>query len=710
MNPEINPDTTAPASAEQFPHSRRKPRERGIAVIIASILLMFTVGIVGLAIDGGVAYFVKGRLMAAVDSAALGAGRGLNLGDTLAEAQTQATQSAERFFKANFPDNFMGTDPTKTTIVPDFQMILSNGAPTGVLQVTVTGEVTAPTYFMKIFSKNSMKIRASGTATRRTLVMMLILDVSGSMGSRSNLGTIPSTVNSSTNSCDAMIYSASRFLNYFSPYDYVGIATFSSNGRVNYAPSTNFKNGGSTGANEVLRNLQCGGWTNTAPAINLSWDAIRNVGLKLAMNEILLFTDGMPNQVTGTFPLRTQRDTRFGPGPTYSLTSPPTNANLLYRDQRDPTTACRNASMAIAPCPPLPTPYSAAQNTARTTHGVTTPLYGDSRFLPLTSAQYSWYTNNSNISAARRDSFGWFLPSATGPYRLRWIQDNLAPSENFDFCRSNNTSVNTANRGITWMCYMLPLPSTNTSPSSAYGTVSQDESYHSRFGRKANVFVTPTFGGTVGTWPSGFPNGGNGNAMHAQTIAYIPDTDAMGNSNRGIRDNWVYNVNEGCAPAGTKLPNGSTDLCKLRGGLWSAYPSVGAGTNFYQSNGPGGAASSGPYEGYLRNDVPNTFPVAAMNSAISAAQRVKNDTEYNIRIDAIYLIGNEDTVDREFLQVIANTKNINPTVFDGLAAAPYPNTQYNANHQTGLWYSTTDPQALASLFAQIASSLLRISR
>jgi Flp pilus assembly protein TadG len=704
------PIMNSSAEGHKFSLARRKPRERGIAIIVSAILLMFTVGIVGLAIDGGVAYFVKGRLMAAVDSAALGAGRGLNLGDTLAEAQTEATASATRFFKANFPDNFMGTDPAKTTIVPDFQMIMSNGAPTGVLQVTVTGEVTAPTYFMKIFSKDNMKIGASGTATRRTLVMMLILDISGSMGSRAAVGTIPATVTSTTNSCDAMIYSASKFLNYFSPYDYVGVATFGSNGRVNYAPSTNFKNGGASGANEVLRNLNCGGWTNTAPAINLSWDAIRNVGLKLAMNEMLLFTDGMPNQVTGTFPLRTQRDTRYGFGPAYSLSNPPTNGNLLYRDLREPSTACRNASMVIAACPPLPTPYSSAQETARTTHGVATPLYGDSRFLPLTAAQYSWYTNNSNIASARRDSFGWFLPSATGPYRLRWTQDNLAPSENFDFCRNTNTNVNTANRGVTWMCYMLPLPSTNTSPGSAYGTVSQDQGYHARFGRKANVLAAPVFGQSVGSFPSGFPGSGNGTAMHAQTIAYLPDTDAMGNSNRGIRDNWVYNVNQGCAPAGTKLPNGSTDLCKMRGGLWSSYPAAGLGTNFYKNNGPGGAISSGPYENRLRNDVPNTFPVAAMNSAISAAERVKDDTDYNIRIDAIYLIGNEDTVDREFLQVIANTKNINPTVFDGIGASPYTNTNYNQYHQNGLWYSTTDPQALASLFAQIASSLLRISR
>jgi hypothetical protein len=328
--------------------------------------------------------------------------------------------------------------------------------------------------------------------------------------------------------------------------------------------------------------------------------------------------------------------------------------------------------------------------------------------LPLTTQQYNGFTATSS---SIRDTYGFHLGSAAGPYVARWIQDNLAPTYNFERCRSTNTDINVTNRGVTWMCYMLPLPSTNTSPSTARGTISQNQSYHSRWGAKANVWVSPTYGGTTGSFPSGFPTpSSNGNTAMAQTIAHIPDIDAMGNTNTGMRDNWVYNVNEGCAPAGTVLPNGSTDLCKFRGGLWSAYSGSGLGTNKYQANGPGGAVSSGPYEGKIRNDLPNAFPAAAMNSAINAAERVRADTDFNIRIDAIYLIGNEDTVDREFLQVMANTKQIKPTVFDGVGATAYTNTYYNSNQQQGLWFSTTDPKALASLFAQIASSLLRISR
>ncbi len=723
--------------AERHHRGRRKPGERGIAIIISAILLMFTVGIVGLAIDGGVAYFVKGRLMAAVDSAALGAGRGLNLGDTIAEAETQAGLSAQRFFKANFPDKFMGTDPAKTSIVPEFQMIMSNGAPTGVLQVTVTGEVTAPTYFMKIFTKDSMKIRASGTATRRTLVMMLILDVSGSMSARqTTVGTIPSTVTATSRPCDAMVYAAAKFIKYFSPYDYVGFSTFSSSSRVVYPPSTNFKNGGSSGMEDALADVNCSGGTNTAPSLNISYDQIINVGLKLAMNSIVLFTDGMPNQVTGNWPLRTQIDTRYGPGPTYSLTSPPTNTSLLYRDLRFPLQSCGSYS----PCPNIARDPDSALNDASipvALRGYTlaqrtaiqagqSPVLGNPAMLPLTNYQYNNTSGASSdatkrgflwYSSSERDKWGFHLASTAGPYRPRWIQDNNAPSMNFDYCRDQNQYWGVADRGVTWMCYQLPLPvTTGTAGTTMRGTYSQtgtyknssqaaaDQiSYHQWFGDKSNNWNKPTDTMSTTGFPSGFPtptgtNGGRRSA--AQTFAFIPDTDAMGNSNRGFRDNWVYNVNEGCAPAGTPIPANS-GLCRFRGGTWTDYPTSGLGTNVW---------TSGPYVDKLRTDLPNAYPAAAMNSAVSAANLIKSNTDYNIKIDSIYLIGNEDTVDREFLQVIANTKEIKPTIFDGIGAMPYTNPYYNPNQQTGLWYSTTDPTALSALFAEIASSLLRISR
>ena len=681
--------------------SRRSPGERGIAVIVAAVMMFFTVGTVGLAIDGGLAYLVKGRLMAAVDAASLGAARSLNLGEDVAAANVNATGSARRFFAANFPEGYMGTDPGMTSVAAVFEVLQSvTGTPSGVLRITVTGEVTAPTYFMNIFSVARMRVSATGTATRRTLVMMMILDVSGSMQARATPGIIPASVNSSTIACDAMVYSASKFLDYFSSYDYVGAITFSSSAAVVYPPSTNYKRSDGAGLNAVLKNLNCAGGTNTAPSINLAWDSIRNVGLKLAMNEVLLFTDGMPNIITGNFPLRTQRDTRFGPGVDYGISPPPTNASLLYIDPRNPLSGT-TYNLGPNVTPTLDAPYTAAQNTARA--GGSPSIYGNAAMLPLTATQYTKYTD---LDSTIRNAFGWHLASAAGPYNRRWTLDALAPVGNYDNCRNPNTTATVLNRGITWMCSDMPLPATGTIPASFYGGIyaASVPLYDPRFGRKLNALFAPVTGELVGTVPSGFRTMNStlvdASIAATQTIAHVPDLDAKGNSNYGFRENWVYNVDEGCAPAGTPLPNGSTDLCKFRGGLWSAYPAAGLGTNKF---------TAGPYINRLRTDLPNAYPAAAMNSAVDAAKRAKSDTDYNIRFDSVYLIGNENNADREFLQIVANVQVFKPTIFDNTLATQGNNPFYNANHQQGLWYSTTNAGDMTNLFALIAGSLLRLS-
>lgn len=689
---------------EKLPNRNR--RERGMAVLISAVLMFFTIGTVGLAVDGGLAYLVKGRLMAAVDAASLGAARGLNLGEDVNAANAAATTAAARFFNANFPQGYMATDPNETSVTPTFTVVQSNGSPTGILQVDVTGSVMAPTYFMNLFNVAKMRVSATGTATRRTLVMMMVLDVSGSMQQRQTLGTIPATVTSSTRSCDAMIFAASKFLDYFSSYDYIGAATFGSDTRVVYAPSTSYKRSDGAGLNAILRNINCPGWTNTAPSINLAWDQIRNVGLKLAMNEVILFTDGMPNVVTGNFPLRTQRDTRFGPAQNYSGTnpSPPTTstAQLLYKDSLDPF-APSTYNLATNVTPTLDGPYTSAQQVQRNA-GVLA-RYGDSRFLPLTTDQWNKYNGLTNATKA---AFGWFLPGAGGPYRARWIVDVNAPAMNYFNCTNANRSVNVADRGVTWMCYDMPLAATGMSPATFYGSITagrnpnNSPSYNPIHGDRANFFGVPVFGETVTHPPSGFPRpSSNGATGTAQSVAFFPLVDSKGNSNYGFRENWVYNVNQGCAPSGTPLPNGATSLCKFRGGLWADYPAAGLGTNKF---------TAGPYVDRMRPDLPNAFPAAAMNSAVDAANRVKADTEYNIRFDTVYLVGTEDNVDREFLQIIANVQVFKPTIFDG-AGAPNQgaNPHYNPNHQEGLWYYTTNPADLAGLFAQIAGSLLRLS-
>ena len=177
--------------------SIRKAKEKGIAVYLTAFFLLVLIPVVGLSIDGGFAFVIQSRLSAAADSAALAAGRGINLSGTQTQANTQATTQATNFFNSNFPSGYMNTSTSNRTITPTFTVNTdSSGNPTGTLTIAITASVVAPTYFMKWLGIPNLTVAANGTATRRNLVMEMVLDKSASMGTRTGaqVGHIPTTL------------------------------------------------------------------------------------------------------------------------------------------------------------------------------------------------------------------------------------------------------------------------------------------------------------------------------------------------------------------------------------------------------------------------------------------------------------------------------------------------------------------------------------
>ena len=112
----------------------------------------------------------------AVDGAALSAARNLNSGSP----RTQA----EKIFRANFPDGYMGvssvTNPT--TDASFFDMRTDDD--TGVNIVTVRATAVLPTTFMRLANFQQVTVSSSGEAQRRMVDLSLVLDVSGSIGSK----------------------------------------------------------------------------------------------------------------------------------------------------------------------------------------------------------------------------------------------------------------------------------------------------------------------------------------------------------------------------------------------------------------------------------------------------------------------------------------------------------------------------------------------
>ena len=269
---------------------RRECRESGIAVMLTAIMLLFTIPAMGLAIDAGLMYVIRGRLTAACDAASLATARNLNLGLTLSEQTAAATVRGTAFFSANFPAGYLGTTGT-TPAISVAQTNLST------LTVTTTATTNSPLYFMRILGGTTAVAGAVGKASRRDVNLMLVLDRSGSMA-----GT----------PCSDMVTAAKTFVNMFvNGRDTLGMVTFGSSVYLAYPPSVNFRTSGSL-LTTAIDAIGCSGGTNTSDSYMMAYNQLVLLNEPLALNLIVFFTDGLPTAFAATFPIKTVSDTRYG--------------------------------------------------------------------------------------------------------------------------------------------------------------------------------------------------------------------------------------------------------------------------------------------------------------------------------------------------------------------------------------------------------------
>jgi Mg-chelatase subunit ChlD len=251
--------------------------EGGFALVYMAVFLSFLLIVTGLAVDGGRAYVVKAQLTKAVDGAALSAARNLNAGSPRSEA--------EKIFRANFPDGYMGVSSvTNPTTEPSF-FDLTTVPATGVNVVTVRATAVVPTTFMRLANFNEVTVTSSGEARRRMVDLSLVLDVSGSIGSR----------------WAAVRDAAREFINAFDAgADRMALITYGNGANV-VVPMQGTRGFNKSGMIAAVPNSLPGGWTPMAEGLYRGWDEVRWVanGTQSGLRVIVLFTDGSANGVPG---------------------------------------------------------------------------------------------------------------------------------------------------------------------------------------------------------------------------------------------------------------------------------------------------------------------------------------------------------------------------------------------------------------------------
>ncbi len=267
-------------------------RQRGAIAIMVAISMVVLLGVVGLAIDGGLAYLVKARLNAAVDSAALAGARAVTTGNNEAEQRASAKAAAEDFFKANIPDNYLLSTPKILSTTVTFKA--------GQAIIDVVADAKMPVSIMQVMGFESLTPIAAAQTIRSDLDMALVIDTSGSLKGSA------ATVRNSSKS----------FLSRFNvTQDRVSLIHFASGVETDNPFDTSSRGFDRTSMNATITNYNFAGGTSSFEGVWKAREQLNSVPLanRSTMRVIVFFSDGAPTSFGSSLTFNTPSDcTRVG--------------------------------------------------------------------------------------------------------------------------------------------------------------------------------------------------------------------------------------------------------------------------------------------------------------------------------------------------------------------------------------------------------------
>jgi Flp pilus assembly protein TadG len=248
--------------------------KKGQVLILFAFVLVVLLALVGFAIDLGMAYLVQVKLNASVDAAAIAAGR------VVSQGASAISTEATNFFQANYPAGLLGANVQ----APSTNAVHNAD---GSWSITVTATALSPTYFAKVAGLRNFSVEANATSYVRTLDLILVMDCSGSIGA--DLGALQSA--------------AINFIKNFDvSTDRVGLIHFAG-GAVTDVSITTARGFNTTTISNAINGFRATGATTSEEALRMAkaqLDAIPATS-QSSLRAIVLFTDGAPNGVAGTF-------------------------------------------------------------------------------------------------------------------------------------------------------------------------------------------------------------------------------------------------------------------------------------------------------------------------------------------------------------------------------------------------------------------------
>lgn len=254
---------------------------------MVAISLVVLLAAAGLVIDAGMAYLVKARLNAAVDSAALAGARAVPDGSTQAEQIASAKAAAATYFAANIPSSYMLSKPSLLSTNVTF-----NG---GMATIDVTAEAPMPVSLMQVMGFTSLKPMAAAQTIRRDLDMALVIDASASLSS----------------SGPNVRSSAKTFLNKFNvTQDRVSLIHFGYGAEVDNAINLTARGFNRTA---MLSNIDKINFDGNTASVEGMWHARNQLNSiatpnRSVMRVIVFFSDGLPNALGAYMPFTNTSD------------------------------------------------------------------------------------------------------------------------------------------------------------------------------------------------------------------------------------------------------------------------------------------------------------------------------------------------------------------------------------------------------------------